>query len=482
MKKLRCVKPTIKELNTFYQEKMGNTIPKNKEYICKEPNQFRPVAEYEDMGGVIFSYIGTKEPKDKHKQLPPRGERTFGVPNELIVLTQQNDSEKPVHTFIFCDDEKQLEPINASLQKTADEMGVKFNPGHVHLIPWDTDTYWTRDFAPWWLYNEATKEYGIAKHIYTSLGGGTVGLVEGSENAALDGGTGIFRGNDDYGAVKLADFLNAPIRQWNNAKWHGQPNKEIIPENKWFFTGMLHVGGNYMCTTDGRIASSYLAATQNELPSDEYYDGNITVKSIDMRMKYIMEQSNRFLGAQRYYALVDPTGTYIGHIDCWGKFLSDNLLLLAESNDKTINKGLDEISNFLTKCYENDGMGSTLTVKRVKCPDIYVPNGGAECATTAPYTNSLILNNCVYVPIADKKYENANRAALEVYKEAYPKNYKIYGIRGKKETPWLGTDALHCRTNAIPRKVVDRWLKSQELNIDKMEEPVIRPHEKETNI
>ena len=59
-----------------------------------------------------------------------------------------------------------------------------------------------------------------------------------------------------------------------------------------------------------------------------------------------MEQSNRFLGAQRYYALVDPTGTYIGHIDCWGKFLSDNILLLAETSDAAINEGLSEIDSF----------------------------------------------------------------------------------------------------------------------------------------
>ena len=474
-RKLMYSKPTTEELNTIYEEKMGSTEPVNKEYFCDAPNPFRAVAEYEEMGGVVFSYIGTREPEDKHRQLPPGGERTFGVPDELIVLTQQNDSDKPVHTFIFCDDEKQLEPINASLQKTADKMGVKFNPDHVHLIPWDTDTYWTRDFSPWWLYNKETGEYGIAKHIYTSLGGGTVGLVEGSENAAITGGTGIFRGNDDYGAVKLADFLNAPIRQWNNARWHGQPGKKVIPENKWFFTGMLHVGGNYMCTTDGRIASSYLVATQNELPSDVYHDGNITAESIDRRMNYIMEQSNRFLGAQRYYALVDPTGTYIGHIDCWGKFLSDNTLLLAETSDETINKDLTEIGRFLTDCYANDGMGSPLTVKRVKCPDIYVPDGGAGCATTAPYTNSLILNKCVYVPVADEKYEKENKAALEVYKEAYPPEYKIYGIRGKKETPWLGTDALHCRTNAIPRAVVDRWLESQGLDDKKEKVPVIWP-------
>lgn len=478
--KLMFAKPTINELNIFYEEKMGSTIPENKEYVCEEANPFRPVAEYEEMGGVVFSYIGTEEPQDKHKQLPPKGKRTFGVPNELIVLTQQNDTAKPVHTFIFCDDETQLGPINESLQKTADEIGVKFNPSHVHLIPWDTDTYWTRDFSPWWLYNEETKEYGIAKHIYTSLGGGTVGLVEGSENAAPDGGTGIFRGNDDYGAVKLADFLNAPIRQWNNAKWHGNPNKELIPENKWFFTGLLHVGGNYMCTTDGRIASSYLAATQNELPSDEYCNGNITAESIDRRMQYVMKQSNRFLGAQRYYALVDPTGTYIGHIDCWGKFLSDNILLLAQTSDEKINEDLVKIGNFMKDCYRKDcskeeNQNNTLDVRYVTCPDIYVSGDGNGCATTAPYTNSLILNNCVYVPIADEKYESENQAALEAYKKAYSGNYKIYGIRGKKETPWLGTDALHCRTNAIPRAVVDRWLKSQGLDTDHTQDPVIWP-------
>lgn len=469
--KFMCVKPTRDALNAFYEEKLGNATLENREFACEAPNPFRPIAEYEEMGGVIFSYIGTEEPEDKHKQLPPKGERTFGVPNELIVLTQQNDTDHPVHTFIFCDDETQLGAINESLQKTADEMGVTFNPSHVHLIPWDTDTYWTRDFSPWWLYNEATQEYGIAKHIYTSLGGGTVGLVEGSENAALDGGTGIFRGNDDYGAVKLADFLNAPIRQWNNAKWHEKPNQEIISENKWFFTGLLHVGGNYMCTSDGRIASSYLAATQNELPSDEYINGKINAESIDRRMDYIMEQCNRFLGAKRYDALVDPTGTYIGHIDCWGKFLTDNTLLLAQTSDEKINNDLKEIGSFMEKRYSEEN--KKLNVIYVFCPDIYEPNGGNGSATTAPYTNSLILNQCVYVPIADEKYESENKAALEAYKEAYAGKYKIYGIRGKKETPWLGTDALHCRTNTIPRAVVDRWLKSQGLDTDKTQKPVI---------
>ncbi len=227
-----------------------------------------------------------------------------------------------------------------------------------------------------------------------------------------------------------------------------------------------------MCTSDGRIASSYLVATQNELPVDKYVDGNITLESIDRRMEYIMEQTNRFLGAKRYYALADPTGTYIGHIDCWGKFLAENVLILAETDDETINKGLSEIEAFFTTELEKLG-DVPFKVARVRCPDIYVPEDDSTPATTAPYTNSLILNKCVYVPIASEKYESYNKAALEAYQEALGDGYTIYGIRGKKDAPWLGTDALHCRTNAIPRTVIDRWLKCQGLDSDKKEAPVI---------
>jgi len=472
-KKISYSKPTAQELNRFYQERMGNTLPKNKRYCCDLENPFRPVAEYEEMGGVIFSYTGTIAPESSHKQLPPTGPRMFGVPNELIVLSQQNDTDNPLHTFIFCNDETLSGEITGSLQKTAKQMGVEFRPENVHLIPWDTDTYWTRDFAPWWLYNEKTDEYGIAKHTYTTLGGGSTGLVEGSENAAVDGGTGIFRVNDDYGAVKLSDFLNAPIRKWNNAQWHKNKKMEPVLENRWFYTGLLDVGGNYMCTSDGRIASSYLVATQNELPYDKYVDGNITLESIDRRMEYIMKQTNQFLGANRYYVLADPTGTYIGHIDCWGKFLAKDVLILAETEDETINQGLSEIEAFFTTELEKLG-DAPFKVTRVKCPDIYVPNDDSEPATTAPYTNSLILNKCVYVPIASEKYESDNEAALEAYRKALGDEYTIYGIRGKANAPWLGTDALHCRTNAIPRTVVNRWLKCMGLEDDNKEAPVIK--------
>jgi agmatine deiminase len=95
------------------------------------------------------------------------------------------------------------------------------------------------------------------------------------------------------------------------------------------------------------------------------------------------------------------------------------------------------------------------------CQDIYLPQvPPPDNATTAAYTNSLILNDHVYVPIVGPPHEDNDRAALSAYQQALP-DHTIVGIPPKPDTPWLGTDALHCRTHEVPREVVDNWLQSQ---------------------
>jgi agmatine deiminase len=468
MKKRHLRKQTAKELAVTFQNATGMKPPATHEtYLCDKETPIRPVAEYEPMGGVLVAYIGSEAPDAKHKQLPPSGKRIFGVPNDLIVRMQQLGSKDgkiaagkyPVHIFVLCDNEDEKPAIVASLQKTADEKAMNFDPELVHLIPWDADTYWTRDYCPWWVKyindNGAEEEtvYAISKHIYTSLGGGSVGMIEGAEEVSPRQGSGIFRCNDDYGAVKISDFLNAPIRKRNNAAWGTKSDVKLKPikPHRWFFSGLLNVGGNYMVTSEGVIASSYLVATQNELPTDKDPEKPDETE-LKARMDYIMEQSNRFLGVHTYHVFTDPTDTYIGHIDCWGKFLADDKVIIGQSPDEKINKGLDGIA-----AYFND-LGFKVT--RVFAPNIYVADESDEPASTAPYTNSLILNNHVYVPLCgDMKYDYA---ALEAYRIALGDEYVVEGIIGKPETPWLGTDALHCRTNAIPKAIVDRWLSSQE--------------------
>ena len=453
--KIKQNRPTPYELGSLFKKlNKCDPPPKSKIYQCDTPSPVNTAPEFDPMGGVLIAYPGTIAQPKGQIQLPPTSPRAFGIPNELIIRMQQLDSGQPVHIFIMCADQNEKVNVDNSLTETATAKGLEFDPDLIHFVPWDTDTFWTRDYGPWWIFNKTTAYYAIAKHLYTSLGGGSVGLAEGAEEVTPKEGMGIFRPNDDYGVDKFSDYLNAPIRKWNNASWNNYKKLPPIDVHNWYNTGLLDVGGNYMVTGDGIIASSYLVATQNELPVEsEDQTTDPCADTIDKRMNYILEQLNRFMGIHTYHVLTDPSGTYIGHIDCWGKFLAPNKILIAKSDNPKINAAYDIIAqSFADEDFE---------VYRVLCQNIYVPIAD-QPDTTAAYTNSLILNDHVYVPMAGENYKSYDTDALAVYQQALP-NYTIVGIEGKPEYPWLGTDAMHCRTRGVPRTVVDNWLKSQML-------------------
>ncbi|KQR08597.1 agmatine deiminase family protein [Cellulomonas sp. Leaf334] len=447
-------RPTPEGLAKLFELQTGVplTPPPSKIYTNPTPSAALALPEYSPAGGVAISYPGTVVDTGE-VQLPPSGPRNFGIPDELIIRMQQADSSAPVHIFIFCDDASQLDVLLARFAAAAQTLNLTFLPDFVHLVPWDTDTYWTRDYSPWWMQYQQPGRYAIAKHVYTTLGGGSVGLVAGAEHVDPREGLGIFRPNDDSAAVKLSDYLNAPVRAWNEAAWNTKKLPQIAPHD-WFFTGLLEVGGNYMVTGKGVLASSYLVATQNALPvPGGGSGGDPSDPVIDQRMEYILGQFNRFMGVNTYHVLSDPTGTYIGHIDCWGKFLADDKVLIADSMDPKVSAALTAIaSTFAAQGFQ---------VFRVMCQDMYIPDATPPTATTAAYTNSLILNDHVYVPVAGAPYEQRDAAALAVYQQALP-GYTIVGIPPKPDTPWLGTDALHCRTHMVPRAVVDSWVASQQ--------------------
>ncbi|ODV41206.1 hypothetical protein AWV79_00355 [Cupriavidus sp. UYMMa02A] len=261
-------RPTPEQLADYFLARSGcEHPPPSKVYRNDTPSPVNAVPEFADMGAVLIAYPGTVPPPAGHSQEPPSGPRSFGIPNELIIRMQQNDTVKPVHIFVMCADLDQREVILRDLQHTADEMSLRFDPDHLHLVGWDTDTFWTRDYGPWWVHDLKNDTYAIAKHTHTTLGGGSVGLVEGAENGNPLVGLGIFRPNDDYSAVKLSDFLNAPIRKWNTAKWPGDKKLPQIAVHDWYYLGLLNVGGNYMVNGKGVVVSTYLAARQNELPA-----------------------------------------------------------------------------------------------------------------------------------------------------------------------------------------------------------------------
>jgi hypothetical protein len=143
-----------------------------------------------------------------------------------------------------------------------------------------------------------------------------------------------------------------------------------------------------------------------------------------------------YLGIDPYHITIDPQGDYIAHVDCWGKYLAPDKILIArlpQSNSHYAD--YESVANYFATT--NCCWGYPYRVYRVDEP------GGN---TLAPYTNSLILNKTVYVPLGSNNTYNNN--ALAVYQEAMP-GYNIVGVTYNNYSGWQNTDALHCRTRGV---------------------------------
>ena len=144
-----------------------------------------------------------------------------------------------------------------------------------------------------------------------------------------------------------------------------------------------------------------------------------------------------YLGIDPYHITIDPQGDYIAHVDCWGKYLAPDKILIAQlpsSNSHAAD--YDAVANYFATT--NCCWGYPYRVYRVPEPGGY---------TLAPYTNSLILNKTVYVPMGDNN--TFNQQALQVYQDAMP-GYDIVGVTyNSYYGGWENTDALHCRTRGV---------------------------------
>jgi len=137
-------------------------------------------------------------------------------------------------------------------------------------------------------------------------------------------------------------------------------------------------------------------------------------------------------GINDYSVLEDPNNTYIDHIDCWGKYLGPDKVLIRSV--PTSHPQYDEIE--ATAAYfanKNSIYGTPYRVYRVYTPQ------------NEPYSNSYIRNDKVFVPIMNSQND---QAALQAYRDAMP-GYKVFGFLGQSSTPWQSTDALHCRVHEM---------------------------------
>ena len=247
------------------------------------------------------------------------------------------------------------------------------NMDRVTFVIANSDSYWVRDYGPWYIF--AGKTPAIVDNVYNRP-----------------------RPYDDVIPSVFATFWDIPLYGMN----------------------LQHTGGNMMEDGRGHGVSDDLVITENN-----NNEANVRKKMLD------------YLGIDNYHITIDPQGQYIAHVDCWGKYLAPDKILIAKL-PKTDSRYeyYESVANYFATT--NCCWGYPYKVYRVDEP------GGN---TLAPYTNSLILNKQVYVPLGSNS--TYNERALQVYRDAMP-GYEVIGVSNTSySTGWQNTDALHCRTRGV---------------------------------
>ena len=247
------------------------------------------------------------------------------------------------------------------------------NMNNITYYNMNTDSYWVRDYGPWYIFNDL--EPAIVDNVYNRP-----------------------RQNDNMVPIYMGQKLGLTVYGMN----------------------LTHTGGNMM--EDGRGVG-----VSDNLILEENSNNETNVRN----------KMRSYLGIDPYHITIDPQGDYIAHVDCWGKLLAPDKILIAQlpaSNSHYAD--YEEVANFFATT--NCCWGYPYKVYRV-----YEPGGN----TVAPYTNSLIVNNTVFVPLGTNNTYNNN--ALAVYQDAMP-GYEIIGVTNTSyNTGWENTDALHCRTRGV---------------------------------
>ena len=335
--------PDWRKLHYLSEEEMRTPISATNFTETPAPTEApRFVAEFEPMQGVMIRY-------------------PLGIPVSLVKALADNCQ-------VYC---IVTQSQQSSARSSFNNAGVNMN--RVTFVNASTDSYWVRDYGPWYIF--AGKTPAIVDNVYNRP-----------------------RPNDDAISQAFATFWDIPLYGMN----------------------LKHTGGNMMEDGRGHGVSDDLVVSENS-----NNEANVRQKMLE------------YLGIDNYHITIDPQGEYIAHVDCWGKYLAPDKILIAKlPRTNSRYEYYESVANYFATT--NCCWGYPYKVYRVEEP------GGS---TLAPYTNSLILNKHVYVPLGSNN--TYNERALQVYREAMP-GYEVVGVSNTSySTGWQNTDALHCRTRGV---------------------------------
>ncbi|MBN2776450.1 MAG: agmatine deiminase family protein [Bacteroidales bacterium] len=265
-------------------------------------------------------------------------------------------------------------PLDYQSNAASDLASGDVNFDNIIYVDVRTDSEWARDYSPWFVENGTDR---------------CVGIVDFPYNRPQ-------RVNDDEVPIELGNYFAMDV----------------------FGMDLEHTGGNYMTNGMGISASC-----------DLVYEENPGLSQTD-----VFNLAADYLGADEYLLVQDPLDDYIEHIDCWGKFLDVDKMLVA-SVPATDYRYADFEAMADYWANQTSSYGNKFQVYRT-----------AWRVEDNAYTNSLIMNNKVLIPFNTGSAGAYNADAAAVYEEAMP-GYEIIGISYNN---WYSTDALHCRTHEVP--------------------------------
>ena len=305
----------------------------------------------------------------------------LGIPADLVVELARNDT-----VFVLVENANQ----QSQAVYTFSSYGVNMN--HCRFIMANTYSHWTRDWGPHYVFDE-NGNAGIADPMFDGYP-----WVPGCNTKSVSAPLREMRGyeEDDAVNIALAEEFRLPLIS---------------------FPAYL-TGGNIMTDGQGRAFS-----TRQMLDESAPFCNEVCFRT----------QSAQLLGIQQYFITENPEVHGIQHIDCYAKFLDEERILVKDlpvshPEYACVRQFTDFLSSQIS-CY-----GRPYEIYRIFCP---VTTGDEVAA----YTNSLIINKKVLVPLFGIPQDEQ---ALQTYRNLMP-GYEVIGFTGS----WYYYDALHCRTMGI---------------------------------
>jgi agmatine/peptidylarginine deiminase len=305
------------------------------------------------------------------------------IPDALVVELAKDDE---IYVLVSSEDAGQ------EARRKIIALGVA--DGRVHVIPSSVQSCWPRDYGSHQLFDAR----GILRHLDPIY-------IDTPEFPAdpepIRKGDHIKYPNawpgDDRTNGAVATFFDAPLDA---------------------FPGFL-TGGNFLVDGQGTAFSTRALL-----------DENLVMWSED-EMRALVR---KLAGIDRWVVLGNTEDKGIQHIDCWLKVLDEETLLVKRPpadhpEAARIERNLETLRGL------SNAFGRPYRIVRIDCPRYKEDR-------LAAYTNSLILNRKVLVPLFGIP---ADDLALETYRQAMPG----YDVKGFVWDRWWNVDAVHCRTRAM---------------------------------